>query len=554
MMRLGFFYILISTSLHLWSQSAYLPLNYELRSFNEASQSKAYLDSNTRYSSFHPNMYSEKHADGEYYNKYVPQNAKDSSFLVRKKYKERSGVYRKLFLEHLIIIDTGQLYITIDPLFNFSGGSEASEDIGPSPGLGPDPTKKSIYNNTRGLNIRMDIGKKFSMESYFYENQSIFPSYIDSFVQVTDAVPGQGRVKEFKEEGFDFSQAGAYFSYAPWKNFNLQFGHHKHFIGDGYRSLMLSDNAFNYPFLRLNLWLLKNRISYSVMYTSFQNLDRIPTASSSEAPFRRKAGSFHNIDVFASKWLKFNLFQGMIWKTMDQNAKSDINYDMFNPIIFFNPAKYGLDDENNAVLGIGYKADVGKKLDFYGQFIVNDNEFDKKGYQLGVAYFPAKNVRLMFEWNKVTPYTYSSSVDSNQSYMHYNQPLAHPLQTGFEEYITKVDYRYKRFVMNAQISVAVFEENGQKINEDNNIIVYVPGSNNSVQKNGLYRTNWTYAKLELSYIINPATNFKIFVNATRRIMSYEGNLENQYDPLAELSSTFFYFGIRTDLRNIYNDF
>ena len=31
-------------------------------------------------------------------------------------------------------------------------------------------------------------------------------------------------------------------------NFIVQFDHGKHFIGDGYRSLLLSDNSFNYPF------------------------------------------------------------------------------------------------------------------------------------------------------------------------------------------------------------------------------------------------------------------------------------------------------------------
>ena len=39
-------------------------------------------------------------------------------------------------------------------------------------------------------------------------------------------------------------------SYTPNKVLNIQFGHGKNFIGDGYRSLFLSDVSSPYPFLK----------------------------------------------------------------------------------------------------------------------------------------------------------------------------------------------------------------------------------------------------------------------------------------------------------------
>ena len=61
----------------------------------------------------------------------------------------------------------------------------------------------------------------------------------------------QGAWKDFNETGKDYSSVSAYISYSPWSFLNIQAGHGKHFIGNGYRSLLLSDNAFNYPYLKL---------------------------------------------------------------------------------------------------------------------------------------------------------------------------------------------------------------------------------------------------------------------------------------------------------------
>ena len=68
---------------------------------------------------------------------------------------------------------------------------------------------------------------------------------------------------------------------------------------------------------------------------------------------------------------------------------------------------------------------------------------NKFGYQLGAKYvdaFTVKNLDLQFETNRVRPFTYSHS-DSVANYTHYNQPLAHPLGAGFQEFIGIVKYQ-----------------------------------------------------------------------------------------------------------------
>ena len=51
-----------------------------------------------------------------------------------------------------------------------------------------------------------------------------------------------------------------------------------------------------------------------------------------------------------------------------------------------------------------------------------------------------KNLDLQFETNRVRPFTYSH-YDSVANYTHYNQPLAHPLGAGFQEFIGIIKYQ-----------------------------------------------------------------------------------------------------------------
>ena len=121
---------------------------------------------------------------------------------------------RKLKKESLFIInDTAdKFHLTIDPLFNFEYGKDF------------DDSSKSFYKNTRGVLVRGDIGTKFSFESSFYENQATFVNYIRNYNNTSLIVPGQGRWKQFKNNGYDFAMASGYVSYSPNDHFNFQIG------------------------------------------------------------------------------------------------------------------------------------------------------------------------------------------------------------------------------------------------------------------------------------------------------------------------------------------
>ena len=62
-------------------------------------------------------------------------------------------------------------------------------------------------------------------------------------------IPGQGFHKPFKETDYDYAWAEGIILFQASKKINIQFGHGKRFVGNGYRSMLYSDISFNYPHL-----------------------------------------------------------------------------------------------------------------------------------------------------------------------------------------------------------------------------------------------------------------------------------------------------------------
>jgi len=185
-----------------------------------------------------------------------------------KKAKEHERwIKRKLFREDLFVVNSDDFHLDVDPLFDFSYGRSLGEN-------------KSLYTNTRGVQLKGTFGKKIFFITSYYETQARFPDYVTAFATKYEVAPGQGRVKNFKKDAFDFGTPAALVSYSPNKHLNFQFGYDKNFIGDGYRSLLLSDNAYQSPFLKV--FLNYGWFYYQTIFTSFQNMN---TDSVLNAPY-----------------------------------------------------------------------------------------------------------------------------------------------------------------------------------------------------------------------------------------------------------------------------
>ena len=369
----------------------------------------------------------------------------------------------------------------------------------------------------------------------FVENQSFFPNYINSNAKLNLVIPGQGRWKSFNGGGYDYAFSSGFVSIQASKNFNIQFGHGKHKIGAGYRSLLLSDNSFNYPYARFTQQWFKGKIQYTTIYAVLMNL--VPASliqlPNTERLFQKKAASFHYLSLNITKSINLGFFQGTIWQVGDKKNQQNLSWQYFNPIIYSNLAAYNLNHTNNVLIGSDIKIKLSNKLNTYGQIMLDDfsdtNKIGKSwGYQLGVNYFDALGINNLFfqiEYNAVMGSSYKSptNIVSDQSFTHYNQPLAFSPGIG-TELVALTDYRWKRFFLNMKYNFLIKEID---------------------LKN---KSNTTNFNAKIGYLINPSYNlsFSIGINYHSQNFYNFGVLNNQ--------TNYVYFSLKTNLYNQYYDF
>jgi len=414
--------------------------------------------------------------------------------------------------------------LNISPILNYQVGRDLV-----------DSTKEKLINNTRGVIASVNIGSDVYVETLFAENQTFFPNYLRDYSKSSGIVPGQGRHKVFKVSGFDYAFACGLVSYHVNQHLNIQVGHGKQKIGHGYRSLLLSDNAFNYPYARFTQQWFKGRLQYTNIYAVLMNLTpalKVPVKNA-EPLFQKKPAAFQYLSYNLSKWLNVGLFQGIIWEVANEQNRAQLNWMYANPFIFSHAAAYGLNSKNNVLLGADMKLKLTNKINLYAQFMADDLSSGKSlgkawGYQLGANWFNAlgiKNLMMQTEFNQLTESSYLSPLgtSSNQSYSHYNQHLAFTPGSG-RETILVADYKKKRVFANLRYHYQNVLQNTESF----------------------YNTSITNANI--GYLINPSYNLNISIGYTYRYQKFY----NFKTP--NITTSFLNLTIKTNLYNTYYDF
>ena len=125
----------------------------------------------------------------------------------------KNSFYKKLYQESFIEINEGDVFLSIDPLFNFSVGNK-NQDY-----------DYRYFENVRGLRVIGDLGANFSFETRIYETQFFYPQYLNNIASERGVALGIGRSKQFKIYGHDAGLASGYISFSPINELNIQFGH-----------------------------------------------------------------------------------------------------------------------------------------------------------------------------------------------------------------------------------------------------------------------------------------------------------------------------------------
>ena len=454
---------------------------------------------------------------------------------------------RKLWNEHLVQLQGKAYWFTVDPVFDLQVGKDTDADF------------SSTYNNTRGFVVQGGLGEKFSFFASVFESQGRFADYVNRYAESLKAfgpdpaiVPGRGIGKRFKTDSYDYPVA---------KFINIQFGHGKNFIGDGYRSLLLSDVTSPHPFLKLNTKFWKIKYTNTWMW-----LKDVRPEVTEDGAFLTKYIANHYLSWNVSKRFNLGLFESVMWR--DTNDRGfDINY--LNPVIFYRAIEFQTGQAaGNAILGASAKYKWNDNINIYSQFVLDEFSLEdvkagekswknKFGYQIGVKYFNAfkvDNLLLQFEYNRVRPFTYSHNTIV-LNYANFNQPMAHLWGANFSEAILIGRYKYKRWYADAKL---IFGVRGLDFNDGTDNFSYggdiYRNYNDRPFDNGVEigqgnKANIFNGNLQAGYMINPASNLKVFTDITVRNFNPEATTATTF----KNSTTWFNFGLRTDLFNWYFD-
>ncbi len=305
------------------------------------------------------------------------------------------------------------------------------------------------YVMSRGVQIHGNIDDKVGFYSFLAENLVRFPSYINSYIQENNVVPGDGFWKRTEDGGVDYFSARAAFFFNFSKHISAQIGHDKHFIGNGYRSLVLSDFANEYFFAKVNTKVWK--IEYTNLFAQLIAQNRKVNHY-----YPKKYLAFHRLGINITSNFNLGLFESTVFSRQDSSSRNYFDLDYINPLIFYRAVEQDIGDPDNVIIGLDFKWNLWKRLQLYGQLVIDELKVkeafsgdgwwaNKHAFQIGSKYidaFGVKHLDLQAEFNWARPYTYTHYENPEYSnYQHYNQPLAHPLGANFREFVGILRYQ-----------------------------------------------------------------------------------------------------------------
>ena len=471
---------------------------------------------------------------------------------------ENSWIERKLWNENFVEIQGEGYWFTLNPILDLQIGKNSSSDI------------KYTFVNTRGIQINGGLGEQLNFTTTIFESQGRFADYYNRYAESIKAdgsnpaiIPGIGISKRFKTDSYDFPLAEANIAFTPSRFLNLNLGYGRNFIGDGYRSLLLSDGASPYPYVKLNTTFWK--IKYTNVYTWLKD---VRTEVLEDRTYASKFSASHYLSWNATKRLNIGLFESVVWSN-DNNRGFDMSF--VNPIIFYRSVEFASSSRSgNALLALTSKYKVNNQINVYGQFLVDEFALDdvkaankswrnKFGYQIGAKYFNAFNIEnllLQVEYNVVRPYVYAHS-EPITNYGHNNQSLGHNWSANFKELIGIGRYHKGRYFADAKFTYGKRGFDFDKTIDPKNYggDIYLDYDNDRPFNTGVKAgqgntTNVFIADVQAGYLINPASNMKVFASVIYR----------NFDPLQETATivregtTWFSVGVRCDIFNWYFDY
>ncbi len=425
----------------------------------------------------------------------------------------------------------------------------------------------ALTNFAGGIRMQGVFNDKLSFNLSVITNFNQYPAYVDSAVLTKYdrynpasnkyIIPGANGATLKNNNRFAYTNFDVNVTYTPNKYFLVSAGYGKQFIGDGYRSLLLSDNANNYPYIRLQARLWK--LTYNVLYNHYTNnfWDEVYGKPQS------KYSTIHYLG-FSTKKFQVGVFDEVTWLGKDTGFSRGFDVQYLNPLIFIRPLEFTIGSPDNAMIGFNLKYKLYKNGFIYGQLALDDINIKKSldshkqfygnkyALQLGIwnkDIFNVKGLSYRAEWNGVRPYQYGHGVQGviGLNYTHYYQSLTDPFGANFNEFISLFNYQKDRWYGVLENLYTIRGENpGLPYNNGEDLWggeAGVPALGSKTMQG--IKSKYSFNQLTAGYLLNPANRLSLEMNIVYR--SRNSSIVNQ-------SEWLFGIGIKTNLYNFYHDF
>lgn len=358
----------------------------------------------------------------------------------------------------LLYFDEKNFTLRVNPVINLSAGSDSRNS-------------EILFTNTRGAEVQGTIDDKIGIYTFLSTTQLRVPQYMGDFIAAKKAYPYEGfyKVDDRDKTLFDVFHAQAYFTFQLTKSIDVQAGHGKNFIGNGIRSMIMSDFSSPMLFGKIN-----TRIG-PFQYTNYwaeltEDIIFTPGGSPGDGRYPKKFMAMHRLGVDITSNFNLGFYESII------TDKVNLNY--FNPLIFYRAIEQQQGSPDNILVGLDFQWNIKNTVQLYGEFMLDEflvsaltgGEGDwrnKFGVQLGAKYinaFKIDNLDLRVETNIARPYFYAYD-RPKLSYTNYRHPLAHPLGANLKEVLFEA--RYQPFKKLNFIGKAFFSQYGEDQNDQN---------------------------------------------------------------------------------------
>jgi hypothetical protein len=397
-------------------------------------------------------------------------------------------------------------------------------------------------------------GKYFSLNLGYVFAGGKWPSYFKALTQ-QGFLPGMGYVVN--------NQKGIAHSHVPFgsmrwigeKFFSAECGIGKQFWGDGYRSMILSDNAAARPFIRFDTEFSK--VKYTNLWLRLDDISQMQRWTER----RHKYAAMHSLSFQVNKRLNIAFYEMVIWQDRDSMSRRNFDLNYINPVIFYRPVEYSVGSPDNVLLAFSFRYNLGEHAMVYGQFLLDEFNFaifrtrqkwwgNKLGGQFGVSLHDIlPNVSLRSELNIARPFTYAHG-SPVQAWTHFNQPMAHPLGANFAEWINQIFWKRKSWGLGAAGNIAFF---GRDFDADGDGLIDNFGGNITRSYEDPYGGPFghkmfqgmskalLFFQLDIAYSPGTSNRYEIFINPLARLeVSSASPLVPKVD-----SETIITLGIRT---------